>query len=388
MFSNMKYPLIWKAATLLCTQVCFTPALAAPVKAPAGGSYTVKSGDTFAKIARTKGVSLGALLHANQIANPNHIVLGQKVVLPGTAKAGSAKPVTTVAPVVAKVTPGKQLPAPASGRRGLATTTVNLTPPATRGTWTVRTGDTLSRIQRQTGTPVATLLRLNGLTETSSLRIGQTLRTTGTATAQKTQVATEKPERFLRETETPRIIEQPAVQPLAQPANPSQPVIEDRPAPAAPTGTAPHKVESGETFSSIRRLYGVSEAQLASANRGVNPGKLRIGQTIMIPGQPVRSQPRQLLVRADGRVLADSPDPLAMDASTGTDIPAGRTRTGYLVEEGETLDEIARRFHTTEGALRSLNRLGDSDNIYPGRYILVPFFRQTPAPAQLARRQA
>ena len=147
-------------------------------------------------------------------------------------------------------------------------------------------------------------------------------------------------------------------------------------------------MESGETFSSIRRLYGVSEAQLASANRGVNPGKLRIGQTIMIPGQPVRSQPRQLLVRADGRVLADSPDPLAMDASTGTDIPAGRTRTGYLVEEGETLDEIARRFHTTEGALRSLNRLGDSDNIYPGRYILVPFFRQTPAPAQLARRQA
>ena len=49
------------------------------------------------------------------------------------------------------------------------------------------------------------------------------------------------------------------------------------------------------------------------------------------------------------------------------------------------MDQLARRFHTTEGALRSLNRLGDSDNIYPGRYILVPFIPQAPAPAQLAR---
>ena len=96
MFTNMKYPLLWKAVTLLCTQACFTPALAAPVKSAAQSRYTVKSGDTFAKIARSKGISLGALLQANRIENPNHIVLGQQIVLPGNGTA-AAKPVTTTA---------------------------------------------------------------------------------------------------------------------------------------------------------------------------------------------------------------------------------------------------------------------------------------------------
>src|SRR5204863_7803162 len=48
-------------------------------------------------------------------------------------------------------------------------------PPPIQGAWIVRPGDTLISIQRQTGIPVATLLRLNGLTENSTLRAGQTL---------------------------------------------------------------------------------------------------------------------------------------------------------------------------------------------------------------------
>ena len=380
----MKYSRLWKAIVLLCTQACFTPAHAAPTKPQSGGSYTVKRGDTFAKIARNRGISLSLLLQANHIANPHHIELGQRIVIPGArpprAQVVSEKP---AAPLSASAI--KQLPAPGSGRRELATTTVNVTPPARRGSWTVRSGDTLSRIQRETGTPVSSLMRLNGLAETSILHPGQTLRTSGAAAAQKTVAAVVKPGRFLQETETPRIMELPAEHPIVQPANDRVPVIADRPAPLPATGTAPHKIESGETFSSIRRLYGLSEAQLVSANRGVNPGRLRVGQTIQIPGQPVRKSAKPVLVRADGRVLAERLDPLALNSGGDSEIPPGRTRTGYLVADGETLDQLARRFHTTEGALRSLNRLGDSDNIYPGRYILVPFIQQAPAPAQLAR---
>lgn len=56
----------------------FTPAR------PAGGSYTVKRGDTLGQIASSHGVSLSALERANpQIKNPNVISVGQRINIPG-----------------------------------------------------------------------------------------------------------------------------------------------------------------------------------------------------------------------------------------------------------------------------------------------------------------
>ncbi len=385
MFSNMKYSLACKVIALVSLQACFSSVLAAPVKPQSGGSYTVKSGDTFAKIARSRGISLGSLLKANNIANPDRIVLGQKIVIPG-AGAPPAKTVAAKTPAPVNAKTSKQLPAPVTGQRRGDSTTVNLAPPApARGAWTVRTGDTLSRIQRETGTPISTLMRLNGLTDTSTLRVGQSLRTSGTAIAKTTPSAAEKPSRFIQETDSPRIIEQPAEKSLTPPATGTPAVTKAQP---VLTGTATHKVENGETFSSIRRMYGITETQLVNANRGVSPTRLRPGQKLTIPGQPFQAQPKPQIVRADGRVLAQHADPLGPDAIADSALPPGRTRTGYLVEQGETLEEIARRFHTTEGALRSLNRLSDSDDIYPGRYILVPFLRQEPAGQQLASGRA
>jgi LysM repeat protein len=69
-----------------------SPAAAAPAPAPAaaapasGGTYTVRSGDTLAKIARAQGVDGGwqSLWAANRgrIANPNVIFVGQRLALP------------------------------------------------------------------------------------------------------------------------------------------------------------------------------------------------------------------------------------------------------------------------------------------------------------------
>jgi LysM repeat protein len=56
---------------------------------------------------------------------------------------------------------------------------------------------------------------------------------------------------------------------------------------ASPSGAAPatrtHKVQSGETPSSIARKYGIKLETLMAANPGLNPTRLRIGQTLNIP---------------------------------------------------------------------------------------------------------
>ena len=48
-----------------------------------GGSHTVTRGETLASIAAKYGVTVSALLSANNISDPNLIKVGQKLVIPG-----------------------------------------------------------------------------------------------------------------------------------------------------------------------------------------------------------------------------------------------------------------------------------------------------------------
>lgn len=51
----------------------------------ASTTYTVRQGDTLAKIAARFGVTVAAILKANpQITNPDHIYVGQRITIPGT----------------------------------------------------------------------------------------------------------------------------------------------------------------------------------------------------------------------------------------------------------------------------------------------------------------
>ncbi len=54
----------------------------APGTVSSDGTYTVKSGDSLAKIARANGVSLADLKAANHDVDPKHLKVGQKINLP------------------------------------------------------------------------------------------------------------------------------------------------------------------------------------------------------------------------------------------------------------------------------------------------------------------
>ena len=65
------------------------PTVTAPAPVPAGGSYTVRRGDTLWAIARRFGTTVGRLASLNDISNPNLIYPGQVLRLPGHAGSGT-----------------------------------------------------------------------------------------------------------------------------------------------------------------------------------------------------------------------------------------------------------------------------------------------------------
>ena len=56
----------------------------APKATPSGGSvvHTIQRGETLSQIAKKYGVTVQALVDANGLSNPNHIVVGQKLIIP------------------------------------------------------------------------------------------------------------------------------------------------------------------------------------------------------------------------------------------------------------------------------------------------------------------
>lgn len=111
-------------------------------------------------------------------------------------------------------------------------------------TYTLRWGDTLSRVGRHFGVPVRTLASANGIRDPDRVREGRELRL---------------PTRF-------------GVAPLPSPV-------------VVATGTGAHRVERGQTLTSIAGRYGVSVSALTRANGLPSANRVRAGQLLKVPGQ-------------------------------------------------------------------------------------------------------
>jgi len=111
---------------------------------------------------------------------------------------------------------------------------------------------------------------------------------------------------------------------------------ETTPVPAAPTTGTYHTVQPGENLFRIALRYGTSVEALVAANHLSDPNAVRVGQQLLIPA-----------------------------ASTMD------TTSTYVVQPGDTLYSIARRFGTSVDALATLNGIAPPYTLRAGQVLRV-----------------
>ncbi|MBP6786254.1 MAG: LysM peptidoglycan-binding domain-containing protein [Candidatus Promineofilum sp.] len=123
-------------------------------------AYVIQPGDSLFRIALQFGVTVDDIVQANNIVNPNLIIAGQELVIPGVDGPAQGQPV----------------PPPA------ATVTAGTTPPVTGGTaveggviHVIQPGESLFRISLLYNVPMADIVAANELANASLIIAGQEL---------------------------------------------------------------------------------------------------------------------------------------------------------------------------------------------------------------------
>ncbi len=163
----------------------------------AGGSVTVNPGETLSEIAERHGITTSRLMQLNGLSKADHIEVGQKLVVPSSARSAS----------------------PASGFNRKASEHV------------VRSGESLSQIADGYGVPLKQLVAINSISDPNLVESGTRLRLKPAAAPSVKPAA--RPPAAAKPAPKPAPT---AAKPVARPAPASQPapaVVRATPAPAA-----------------------------------------------------------------------------------------------------------------------------------------------------------
>jgi LysM repeat protein len=190
----------------VCLTIVFALSLVAhPVQAQ-GQVHVVQRGETLSSIATRYGTTVNAIVRTNGLSNPNYVYAGQRLTIP----------------------------AGGSGATGAV---------AAGGTYTIRSGDTLSSIAARHGTTVTAVVRANGLTNANHIYPGQRLIIPGGVGSSAGSSAGS----------------------------------------SSSGGGQLYTVQRGDTLASIAYRYGTTAWAIASANGLANANYIYAGQRLRIP---------------------------------------------------------------------------------------------------------
>jgi LysM repeat protein len=216
--------------TLALAVVLPWPALAAQV--------TVRPGETLSEIADRNGISVTRLMQINGLKNADHVEAGMRLTVPGSGGGGG-------------------------GGGATASGTVRVGP-----------GETLSEIAERNGISLATLMKINGISDPDHVEVGQSLKLSGAAKGSS--------------------------------SSGSRPFRYDRAA-------SVHVVRPGESLSGIADGYGVPVSKLVAINDLSDPNHVEAGMRLKLKGSAAaapapRPEPRPAAT-ATSSAATSSPAP-------------------------------------------------------------------------------
>lgn len=183
-------------------------------------------------------------------------------------------------------------------------------------TYTVVAGDTLLTIATRFGTTPEAIAQLNSLADPNALTLGQKLQIPAGAAVSGAAAGT-----------------------TGQTSGAGS-------AGGAAAGTTVYTIQSGDTLGTIARRFGTTVQELVRLNNLANPDQISVGQKLTVPGSG-GSNP-------------------AIAAPT-----AGQGKS-YVVQRGDTLLSIARRFGVTVKQLQTANNISNPDRIAVGQTLVIP----------------
>lgn len=130
----------------------------------------------------------------------------------------------------------------------------------------IRSGETLGHVARKYGTSVNELCRLNGLSKTSVLRIGQSIRVSAGVEPAKTTSAKETAPQAKQAVKQVKTTVEATPQAVANASDDAQPVY--------------HRIKSGDTLGAIAEKYGTTVAKLCQLNNITRTTVLKLGRNI------------------------------------------------------------------------------------------------------------
>lgn len=229
-----------KAGLIPAASVSTTiPAAFQPAQPAAPAEYTIARGDTVSGIAGKFGLDTYEVLKLNNLQPSTIIYPGQKIKLSGSASS----------PAPAPAAPAAAAPANAGG------------------SYTVKSGDTLSAIAARHNVSLSDVFSWNGLNMRSIIYPGQKIKVGAGEAASPAPATPAAPA--------------PALQPASAPAAPAAPT----PAPA-PSGA--YTIKAGDTLSAIASRHGVKLSDLLAANQLSMTAIIYPGNKLAIPGAPIQ----------------------------------------------------------------------------------------------------
>lgn len=118
--------------------------------------------------------------------------------------------------------------------------------------------------------------------------------------------------------------------------------------------SSPYVVQKGDTLYRISRICGATVEAIQAAN-GLTDATIHVGQQLIIPG---------------GSAVSAAPTNTG-GAPSATPAPASTSGGTYIVQRGDTLYKIARKYGTTVDALRAANGLS-GNIIHTGQVLVIP----------------